>query len=407
MDVMLGLSRKVQGIEESQTLALTAKAMRLKESGKDIVSLTAGEPDFPTPAHVKDAAVRAIKKDFTHYTPNRGIGDLVDAVILKFARDNGLHFTPEQILVCSGAKHAIFNVLQAICDSGDEVVILSPYWVSYPEMVKLVGAVPVIVPPGTGFRPDPEAIRKAIGPKTKALILNTPNNPAGTVFTAEEIAAIAALAAERAIYVVSDEVYERVIFDGRTHTGIGAVPGIADRVITVNGVSKAYAMTGWRIGFVGGPADVVGAAARVQSQTTSCASSISQKASVAALSGSEKEIRAMVAEFQTRRDQVDAALREIPGVSVVRPEGAMFFFFNVGSFLGRSAHGRTMRSSADIAHHLLDHHMVALVPGSSFGDDSCLRLSFSSPPGLLDEGVKRIRRGLNELRDCDRDTTNR
>ncbi len=390
-------SGKVRQIEESQTLVLTAKAMRLKEDGVDVVSMTAGEPDFPTPSHVKEAAIRAITKDFTHYTPNRGIRELIDAIILKFARDNNLHYGPEQILVSSGAKHSIFNVLQALCDTGDEVVIPSPFWVSYPAMVKLVGGTPVIVPPAPGFRPNIEGIARAIGPRTKALVLNSPCNPTGIVYTQEEVDAIVSLLGDRRIYVISDEVYERVIFDGRRHVCPGAEPALRDRVITVNGVSKAYAMTGWRIGFIGGPAEIVAAAARVQSQTTSCASSISQKASVAALSGSEREIADMVKEFQHRRDLVFRGLQAIPQVGVSCPEGAMFFFFDVSGYFGRQAHGKPMRSSVDLAYHLLDHHHVALVPGSAFGDDHCLRLSFSSPAETLTEGLSRIRRGLEEL----------
>ncbi len=396
---MTRLSRKVREVDESLTLVLSAKARRLKEAGIDVISLTAGEPDFPTPRHVKDAAIAAIEGNFTHYTANEGITELLDAVIAKFSRDNGLTFGRDQILVSSGAKHAIFNALQAVCGHGDEVIILSPYWVSYPAMVRLVGAVPVIVHCSmeSGFRPFPEMIRRAITAKTKAIILNSPTNPTGVVFTSEEIEAIATIVRDTDILVFSDEVYEKVAFDRRRHISIGALDGISDRVITVNGVSKAYAMTGWRIGYLGGPRDIVAAAAKVQGQTTSNANSVAQKAAAAALSGSQECVDAMVAEFQRRRDVTYAALRSIAGLSVFVPDGAMFFFFGVREFLGRKHGGRTITTSIDLAHHLLDEYHVGVVPGTAFGDDDCLRLSFSCPVVQLSEGLRRVKQGLEEL----------
>jgi aspartate aminotransferase len=396
---MTRLSRKAREVDESLTLVLSAKARRLKEAGIDVISLTAGEPDFPTPRHVKDAAIAAIEANFTRYTANEGITELLDAVIAKFSRDNGLTFGRDQILVSSGAKHAIFNALQAVCGDGDEVIILSPYWVSYPAMVRLVGAVPVIVHCSmeSGFRPVPEMIRRAIGAKTKAIILNSPTNPTGVVFTSEETEAIASIVRDTDILVFSDEVYEKVAFDGRRHISIGALDGISDRVVTVNGVSKAYAMTGWRIGYLGGPRDIVAAAAKVQGQTTSNANSVAQKAAAAALSGSQECVDAMVAEFQRRRDVTSAALRSIAGLSVFVPDGAMFFFFGVKEFLGRKHGGRTIATSIDLAHHLLDEYHVGVVPGTAFGDDDCLRLSFSCPVAQLSEGLRRVKQGLEEL----------
>jgi len=393
------LSRKVRDVDESLTLSLTAKARQLKEAGLDVISLTAGEPDFPTPRHVKDAAIAAIEGNFTRYTANEGITELLDAVIAKFSRDNGLTFGRDQILVSSGAKHAIFNALQAVCERGDEVIILSPYWVSYPAMVRLVDAVPVIVPcpMESGFRPIPEAIRRAVTVKTKAIILNSPANPTGVVFTREEIEALAALIRETGILVFSDEVYEKVAYDGRRHMSIGALDGIGDRVITVNGVSKAYAMTGWRIGYLGGPREIVAAAAKVQGQTTSNANSIAQKAAAAALSGSQESVDAMVAEFQRRRGVVYTALSSIAGLNVRVPDGAMFFFFGVKEFLGKRHRGRTITTSIDLAHHLLDEYHVGVVPGTAFGANDCLRLSFSCPVAQLSEGLRRLKKGLEEL----------
>jgi aspartate aminotransferase len=396
---MTRLSRKLGGVDESLTLVLSAKARRLKEAGIDVISLTAGEPDFPTPRHVKDAAIAAIESNFTRYTANEGITELLDAVIAKFSRDNGLTFGRDQILVSSGAKHAIFNALQAVCGDGDEVIILSPYWVSYPAMVRLVDAVPVIVPTlmESGFRPIPEMIRCAITAKTKAIILNSPTNPTGVVFTTEEVEAIASIVRDTNILVFSDEVYEKVAFDGRRHISIGALDGISDRVITVNGVSKAYAMTGWRIGYLGGPRDIVAAAAKVQGQTTSNANSVAQKAATAALSGSQESVDAMVTEFQRRRDISFASLSSIAGLQVFLPDGAMFFFMGVKDFLGKRYGGRTIGTSLELAHHLLDQYHVGVVPGTAFGADDCLRLSFSCPVAQLTEGLGRLKKGLEEL----------
>ena len=301
---MRPLSKKVQEISISQTLAFTMKARSLKESGVDVISLTAGEPDFATPPLVKDAAVRAIASDFTHYTPNQGIRELILAIIRKFESDNGLHFSPEQILVSAGAKHSVFNALQAICDPGDEVLLFSPYWTSYPEMIRLVDGVPVIVPSSMeeGFRPNADRLREAVSNRTKAIVLNSPSNPTGVVYSRDELKAIAAVAQRNGLYIISDEIYEKVLFDSNRHVSIGSLDGMRDQVVTVNGMSKAYAMTGWRIGYMGGPAAVVDAAAKVQSQVTGNANSIAQKAALAALSNPIPEVEAMRKKFEQRRD---------------------------------------------------------------------------------------------------------
>lgn len=396
---MQTLSRKVQNVEDSQTLALTARAKRMKESGVDVVVLTAGEPDFPTPRHVKEAAIKAIEANFTYYTPNNGSRDLVDAVIRKFACDNDLHFEPDQILVSSGAKQSIFNALQAVCNKGDEVVILSPYWVSYPEIVKLVDAVPVIV--GTtveqGFRPDMRAIRRAIHQKTKAIIINSPCNPTGVAYTRSEMEDLAKIVKETGIYVISDEIYEKLVFDEHKHHSIGAIKSIRDQVVTVNGVSKAYAMTGWRIGFMGGPLSIMQMAARVQSQVTSCANSIAQKATVAALLGPTRDISAMVEGFQRRRDLACKALSSITCVQFVQPAGAFYVFFDVRHFYGRKSGDRAILNSADMTQYLLDHQHVAVVPGAAFGDDGCIRISYACGLAELTKGMERIREGLEAL----------
>jgi aspartate aminotransferase len=393
------LSRKVQQGEESQTLAIATKAKRLKDSGIDIVSLTAGEPDFPTPRHIKEAAIKAIEANFTKYTANEGAPDLIQAIIKKLSLENGLHFEPDQILVSNGAKQSIYNALQAICNKGDEVVIITPYWVSYPEMVKLVDAVPIFVKTTIEqkFKPDVRSIRRAINEKTKALIINSPNNPTGTVYTRSLLEEIAAVVKETGIYVISDEIYEKVLYDGARHFSIGSLRGVKDLVITVNGVSKAFSMTGWRIGYMGGPIAVMKAAAKFQSQVTSNANSIAQKATVAALSGSTNDLDAMVAEFKRRRDFVIDSLSAIREVKIFVPEGAFYVFFGVEKFLGRKFNGQLINKSTDLAEYLLEKHGVATMPGFAFGDDKCLRISYACSMGELEKGMKRLKAALEGL----------
>ena len=392
-------SSKVEHLEESLTLALTAKVRSMRDAGINIVSFTAGEMDFPTPRHIKNAGIQAIERDFTRYTPNRGIPELIQAIVRKFSRDNGMSVNPEQILVSSGAKQSIFNALQALCNPGDEVLIPSPFWVSYPEIVKLADAVPVLVPLSFngGFTLDAQKVKKAITDRTKAIVLNSPCNPTGAVCSRNALEQCADAVRGKNIYIISDEIYEKVIYDGNRHLSIGAFEGMQDHVITINGVSKAYAMAGWRIGYLAGPLSVVDAAAKVQGQTTSNANSIAQKAAVAALDGPENDIRAMVTELQGRRDITYRALAAIKDVDVYMPEGAMFFFFDVRNYFGRKKGTIVVRNSADIALYLLEHHHVALVPGVAFGDDGCLRMSFSCGRAELELGLDRIARGLGEL----------
>jgi aspartate aminotransferase len=396
---MRPLSVKVGNLEESQTLLLTQKARLLQEAGVDVVSLTAGEPDFATPPHIKEAALRAIEADFTHYTANQGTAELIGAVIDKFSADNGLHFTPSQVLVSTGAKQSLFNALCAILNPGDEVLIPAPYWVSYPAIVRLADGVPVIVSfsAASGFRPDIGLLRGAIGPRTRVLLLNTPCNPTGVVFTRDEIEAIAAIVKEANLTVIADEIYEKMVFDGRDHVSIGAVNGIRDQVVTVNGVSKAYAMTGWRIGYMGGPEEIIRAAGKVQGQVTNNANSIAQKATVAALRGPQGPIDAMRDEFQRRRDYVGRRFASAGWTGVLIPEGAMFFFLDVKRFLGNTARGAALAGSADVAAYLLEHHHVALVPGDAFGAPSHVRLSFAASMADLEKGVDRLLRGLQEI----------
>jgi aspartate aminotransferase len=393
------LSIKVRNLEESQTLLLTQKARLLQEAGVDVVSLTAGEPDFPTPAHIKEAALRAIEADFTHYTANQGTAELIGAVVDKFSSDNDLHFSPGQILVSAGAKQSIFNALSAILNPGDEVVIPAPYWVSYPAIVRLADGIPVIAsfPAASGFRPDIRLLRRSIGPKTRVLILNTPCNPTGVVLSRSEVEEIAAIVKETNLTVISDEIYEKMVFDGRKHVSIGSFKGIRDQVVTVNGVSKAYAMTGWRIGYMGGPEEIIRAAAKVQGQVTNNANSIAQKATVAALRGPQGPIDAMREEFQLRRDYILRRLSAWGGEGIRNPQGGMFFFLSVEHFFGMRARGNLIRNASDLAEHLIEHHHVALVPGDAFGAPGHIRLSFAASMADLEKGIDRLLRGLQEF----------
>lgn len=396
---MLVLSDKIKHIEESQTLALSGKAKRMKDSGLDVVSLTAGEPDFPTPRHIKDAAIAAIENNFTKYTQNAGSPDLIDAIVRKFTHDNNLYFGHNQILVSAGAKQSIFNVLQAICNKGDEVLFFSPYWVSYPEIVKLADATPVTVPTSieNKFKPDIEQLRKAITPKTKALIINSPNNPSGVVFSQEDMEAIGSIVKDANIFVIADEIYEKVVYDNNKHFSIGSIKSLRDNAITVNGVSKAFSMTGWRVGYAGGPAAVMEAAAKVQTQVTSNANSIAQKATVTALTVPTPDLQTMVSAFKERRDFVYERLRSMRDVHVAMPGGAFYFFFDVSSLYGKRFQNHVIRNSADMGTYLLDHHHVATVPGVAFGDDSCLRISYACSLAELEKGLSRIRTAFEML----------
>lgn len=393
------LSLKIQHIEESQTLALAAKANDLKRAGVDVVSLTAGEPDFPTPAHIKIAAIKAIDEDFTHYTANEGIAELINTIIEKFERDNNLHFTPQQILVSCGAKHSIYNVLQAICNKGDEVVFQSPYWVSYPEIVKLADAIPVVIPTSHehNFKITPKQLRKSINAKTKAFIFNSPSNPTGTVYTQGEIEELADVIRQAGIFVISDEIYEKVVYDTATHFSIGSITSIRDQVITVNGVSKAYAMTGWRIGYLGGPRNVVEAAAKVQSQVTSNATSVSQKAAVAALSGPTNDLRSMVEEFRRRRDYLCEELGKVPLLEFEQPKGAFYLFPSIEPYLGRRFNGKVLRNDAALCDFFLEEEHVAMIPGSAFGSGGYLRLSYACSMNDVTRAVERLKRGFSKL----------
>ncbi len=396
---MKSLSRSVAKAEPSQTLALSALARKLHAEGVDVVTLTAGEPDFPTPFHIKEAAKKAIEDNFTTYTHNAGIPELRQAIAEKFNRDNGLHFDSSQILVSNGAKHSLYNTLKAICNKGDEVIIPSPYWVSYPQMVALVDAKPVFVQTAEedGFKMTAAQLRQAITKKTKALLFCTPANPTGAVYSQEEIEELARVVEETDIYVIADEIYEKVIYNGAKHFSMGSIEAVKDHVVTVNGVSKAYSMTGWRIGFLGAGKDIVSAAEKVQSQVTSNASSISQHAALAALTGPEDELKAMAAEFRRRRDFIYPAVTSIKGITCHHPCGAFYVFPNVSSYFGATHAGKVMKSGDDIAQFLLDEEKVVVVPGSGFGSRDHVRISYACSMSELERAAERLERGFRKL----------
>jgi aspartate aminotransferase len=397
----LKLSKKVTSVEKSKTLVLSAIARQMQAEGIDVVSLAAGEPDFPTPMHVKEAAIRAIEENFTKYTSNEGIPELRKAIAEKFRRDNNLHFEPSQILVSCGAKHAIYNALQAICNRGDEVIVIAPYWVSYPEMVKLADGVPKVLT-ATDTRNgkiSPQQLSRAITRRTKALLFNSPSNPSGVVYSREEIEGIAEVVKRKGIYVISDEIYEKVIYGDVKHVSIGSIEEIQDQVITVNGVSKAYSMTGWRIGYLGAREEITAAAAKIQSQVTSNATSISQRAALAALTGSDEPIKAMVEEFKRRRDFFCRELQSIEGFDCPIPEGAFYVFPNIKKLLGISYNGRKIANSDDLSEYFLQEAHVATVPGTAFGSKEHIRLSYACSMKDLATAARRLREGVERLLD--------
>jgi aspartate aminotransferase len=397
---MKRISKKIAAIQESQTQLLASRARQLKAEGIDIVSLTAGEPDFPTPQLVKDAAIRAIHENFTKYTANQGIPELLKAISEKFHRDNGISFSPSQILVSCGAKHSIYNALSAVCDRSDEVIIPAPYWVSYPEMVKLVDAKPVIIQTSqkNQFKMTPAQLKKAITKKTKAFILCSPSNPTGAVYSPEEIQQLARIVEQTGIYVISDEIYEKVIYDDLKHFSMGSLDAVRNQVITVNGVSKVFSMTGWRIGYMGAHKDIIHAAEKIQSQMTSNASSISQKAALAALTNDlDSEVRVMVEEFDRRRQFLIHEIGRIPHLEFIYPQGSFTLFLNVRSYLRKRLQGKQIGTSDSLCDYFLNEHGVAMVPGSGFGAPHWMRLSYACSMGDLQKATERLHRGFTEL----------
>jgi len=391
---------RVMAVQPSATLAMTARAKQLRREGKPVISLSAGEPDFDTPAPIAEAAIQAIREGFTHYTENAGMLELREAICRKLAEENGLTYEPDQILCTNGAKQAVAMAIEVLCRPEDEVLIPAPYWVSYPEMVRLAGATPVILPTSveTGYRLTPEQLEAAITERTRLLILCSPSNPTGTVYTPEELEALAdVLRRHEHVYVLSDEIYEYILFDAK-HVSFASLPGMKERTITVNGFSKGFAMTGWRLGYLAAERPIVKAAAKVQSQFTSAPCSISQKAGLAALQMDKGPIREMVAAFRQRRDFVLERLQAIDGITCPKPEGAFYLFPQVSAFYGRrTPDGQTITDSESLCLYLLEQCHVALVPGQAFGDPNGVRISYAASMENLAEAMRRIEAGLAAL----------
>ncbi|MCW4469331.1 pyridoxal phosphate-dependent aminotransferase [Flavobacterium sp. MFBS3-15] len=393
---MNALSDRINNLSTSQTLAMAAKARELKAQGKDIISLSLGEPDFNTPDFIKEAAIQAIHDNYSTYSPVEGYAELKEAICRKFKRDNNLDYKPSQIVVSTGAKQSLYNIAQVMLNDGDEVILPAPYWVSYFEIIKLSGGVPVEVPTSVDndFKITPGQLEAAITPKTKMMWFSSPCNPSGSVYSREELTTLGKVLDKHPnIYIVSDEIYEHINFSG-TFCSIGSIPGLFERTITVNGVAKAFAMTGWRIGYIGAPEFIAKACTKMQGQITSGANSIAQRATITAVDADPSVLKDMVAAFHSRRDLVVGLLKEIPGVKINVPEGAFYVFPDVSSFFGKTLKGVTINNADDLSMYLLEHANVATVTGDAFGNPNCIRFSYATSEALLTEALKRIKEAL-------------
>jgi aspartate aminotransferase len=385
------LSERIKKIHPSPTLSITSKAKKLKGEGKDVVSFAAGEPDFDTPDLIKDAACDAIRSGFTKYTPTTGIPELKQAICDKFKRDNNLVYEPKQVVVSCGAKHSIFNAIFALLDPQDEVIIPSPFWVSYPEMVNLADGTPRLVKTDASndFKITPDDLLTHITSKTKIFILNSPSNPTGCVYTKDELAKIAEICVSKKIFCISDEIYEKIIFDKSKHVSIASFgKDIYDLTITVNGLSKSHSMTGWRIGYIGAPEDITSAISNLQDHSTSNPTSIAQKAAVAALNMPETFSQNMCAEFQKRRDYIVSRLAKMKGITAVKPGGAFYIFCDIS---------KTKLDSMAFSGKFLDEMLVAVIPGIAFGDDRYIRMSFATGLPQIEKGMDRLEQFLKKL----------
>lgn len=396
------VSQRAMNVKPSSTLAMDAKAKAMKAKGIDIVNFGVGEPDYDTPEHIKDAAIKAIKEGFTKYTPVGGIDELKDAIIQKLKKDNNLQFTREEILVSCGAKHSLYNVAQALYNPKDEVIIPSPFWVSYPDQTLLNDAVPVFVETyeKDNFMLKPEALEAKITNKTRALILNSPSNPTGFTCNEETLKAISEIALKYNLFIISDEIYEKFVYDNTKHISIASFgDDIKEKVIVINGLSKSHAMTGWRIGYAAGPKDIIKAMTNIQSQSTSNPTSIAQKAALAGLTESQDFMVEMIHEFDRRRSFLVEGLNSIQGITCLKPDGAFYVFPNVSMLYGRkAAEGQPINSSMDFALYLLETANVALVHGGAFGSDAHIRLSYATSMENIQKGLERIRDAVSRLK---------
>ena len=397
---MTKLAERTQRIKPSVTLAIAAKAGKLRSEGVDVANFSAGEPDFDTPERIKAAAVDALRKGMTKYTDVRGIEPLREAITQKYQSEYDLTYRKEDVLVSCGAKHSLYNILQAVVDPGDEVVIPAPYWVSYSDMALLAGGVSRTIPTSeaTGFRIRPEQLEAALTPRTRVFILNSPCNPTGASYDKDELLAITRILEKHDCLIFSDDIYEKIVYDNfQFHNIVALNPKLRERTIIVNGVSKTYAMTGWRIGYAIGAADVISAAAKIQSQSTSNAASIAQAAALEALRGPQDEVAIMVREFEKRRNVIVDRLNSIGGIKCLRPQGAFYVFPNVSGLFGKMANGKKLSTPCDVADYLLEEAKVAVVPGEDFGSKEHVRFSYATSLEDIEKGCKRIQEAVKKL----------
>ena len=396
-------SDRIQNVNPSMTLAIDAKAKHMKAQGEDVIGFGTGEPDFNTPERIKQAGMRAIENNETRYTPVGGSDLLKEAIISKLKRDNGLVYEKNQILASCGAKHSFYNLAQVLWQAGDEVIIPAPYWVSFPEIVTLAGARPIIIYAGADqdFKITPDQIDKAVTPKTRAILINSPSNPTGSAYDKKELEKLADCALRHKLLIISDEIYEQIVFDGFRHTSIASISKeVQKQCVVINGISKSYAMTGWRIGYIAaGDAEITKQAGKLQGQSTSNPCSVSQAASIEALAGPLDEVYAMVSEFEKRRDIIVKHLRQIPGVSCNTPKGSFYSFPDFSKIYGKKdTTGKVLEGSLDFTDYLLTNEKVAIVPGIAFGADSYARLSFATSLEKIEAGVQRIKNAVNNLK---------
>ncbi len=395
------ISKLAREIAPSSTLAITAKANALKAEGVDVVGFGAGEPDFDTPSYIKEAAIKAINEGFTKYTPASGILSLRKAIANKLEKENSVTYTAEQIVVNNGAKHSLVNAFMSILNEGDEVIIPAPYWLSYPEMVKIAYGKPVCVQTKkeNSYKMTADEFENSITSKTKAVVLNSPSNPTGAVYTKEELKSLADIAVKYNIWIIADEIYEYLVYKGAKHTSIASLSKeIYDHTITINGLSKSHSMTGWRIGYIAAPLEVAKAAANIQSHATSNPNSIAQKAAEAAITTENDFVSDMVSEFARRRDYMYDELIKIPGFDVVKPEGAFYCFIDIVNILGKAYKGETLNTAADFASKILEDYNVALVPCADFGAPTCIRLSYAISLDSIKKGLDRINQFVSTLK---------
>ncbi|MEA3485278.1 MAG: pyridoxal phosphate-dependent aminotransferase [Candidatus Aerophobetes bacterium] len=394
------LAKRVSRIIPSLTLSLTAKAKAMRKQGMDVIGLAAGEPDFDTPEHIKEEVKKALDEGFTKYTPASGITELKEAICEKFAKDNSLNYKPSEIIIGCGAKHCLYNAIQVLCEKGDEIILPAPYWVSYLEQIKLSGARPVVVrtKKEDGFKITPELLLKNITRRTKLLILNTPSNPTGSVYSREELEGIAEVAAKKHIYVISDEIYEKIVYDDIQHVSIASFsPQIKELSIVINGLSKTYSMTGWRIGYASADEKIIKAMSNLQSHSTSNPVSFVQRAAIVALCSSQNWVNEMVAEFKRRRDYMLERLDQIQELSCIPPQGAFYLFPDISKMLGKFFNEKEVKSSLDFSQLLLEEAKVSVVPGSAFGADNHIRLSYATSMEDIARGMDRIQEMVNKI----------